>query len=203
MPTKTSSIEVIQQKKVIVKSEQALKEMEANGLLEPFTDYYTPDDDDVDDKNSLLVADYTVPEDTTYVTFDSLDIVEDGGIYDIAISGNTDGDIIMHVNGVNTGYYYSGALYHGSWTTYNAYGTSSFLITTGGYVSNITLQLAMRILSLNSLSSVILSGSYGIFINQGRLLNTDNVTRITLSGTINAGTSIKIYKRATNSPIRS
>lgn len=43
MADKTSSTEVTQQKKVFVKSEAVLKEMEANGQLEPFTDYYTPE----------------------------------------------------------------------------------------------------------------------------------------------------------------
>ena len=45
MATKTSSTEVTQQKKVIVKSEEALNEMAKNGLIEPFTDYYTPEED--------------------------------------------------------------------------------------------------------------------------------------------------------------
>lgn len=46
MATKTESTEITQPKKVFVKSEQALDEMEANGQLEPFTDYYTPDESD-------------------------------------------------------------------------------------------------------------------------------------------------------------
>lgn len=44
MATKIQSIEVTQQRKVFVKSEQALKEMQSNGQLEPNTDYYTPEE---------------------------------------------------------------------------------------------------------------------------------------------------------------
>lgn len=45
MATKTSSTEIIQQKEVFVKSNEVLKEMERAGQLEPYTKYYTPDDD--------------------------------------------------------------------------------------------------------------------------------------------------------------
>ena len=48
MATKTERTEITQQKKVFVKSEEALDEMEANGQLEPFTDYYTDSEDDSD-----------------------------------------------------------------------------------------------------------------------------------------------------------
>ena len=44
MATKIESTEITQPKKVYVKSEEALDEMESNGQLEPFTDYYTDDD---------------------------------------------------------------------------------------------------------------------------------------------------------------
>lgn len=46
MATKIESTEITQPKKVFVKSEEALDEMEANGQLEPFTDYYTDDEQD-------------------------------------------------------------------------------------------------------------------------------------------------------------
>ena len=146
-----------------------------------------------------LVAEYTLTEDRQSITFNNLDLVADGGVYDIAISGNTDGEVRLNINGANSGYYYAGMLYHGSPTTKEAYGTSGFLISIGGYVSNITLQLAMEIITLNSISSIILSGSYGNFINQGRLFNKTNINSITISATtLSAGTSIKIYKRASN-----
>lgn len=45
MATKTETTEVIQQKKVYVKSEEILNEMEDKGQLEPLTEYYTSDDD--------------------------------------------------------------------------------------------------------------------------------------------------------------
>ena len=48
MADKTSSTQVTQQKKVFVKSEAVLKKMEEQGLLEPFTEYYTPDGEDID-----------------------------------------------------------------------------------------------------------------------------------------------------------
>lgn len=47
MANKTHSAGVIQQKEVFVKSNAVLKEMERAGQLEPYTKYYTPDEDDV------------------------------------------------------------------------------------------------------------------------------------------------------------
>lgn len=44
MATKIERTEVSEPKKIYVKSEEALDEMEANGQLEPFTDYYTDDE---------------------------------------------------------------------------------------------------------------------------------------------------------------
>ena len=48
MADKISSTEVTQQKKVFVKSEEVLKKMEEDGQLEPFTDYYTPEETEMD-----------------------------------------------------------------------------------------------------------------------------------------------------------
>ena len=63
MATKTESTEVSQQKKVYVKSEEVLDEMEANGQLEPFTDYYTPDEEEINEKDWKLV--WTNPSPTS------------------------------------------------------------------------------------------------------------------------------------------
>lgn len=55
MATKIESTEITQQKKVYVKSEEALDEMEANGQLEPFTEYYT-DDEETDVSKTIEFA---------------------------------------------------------------------------------------------------------------------------------------------------
>ena len=87
MANKIESSEVSQQKKVFVKSEAVLDEMEASGQLEPFTDYYTDDEQDApfmpvgsiftsaipqEDARVHLLDGSTIPQNGVYATFANL-----------------------------------------------------------------------------------------------------------------------------------
>lgn len=85
MATKTQSTEVTQQKKVYVKSEAVLDEMEVNGQLKPFTDYYTDDEQDTPFMPIGLIFASAIPqEDARVHLLDGSTISQDGVYADFA-----------------------------------------------------------------------------------------------------------------------
>jgi microcystin-dependent protein len=50
-------------------------------------------------KSSRAVIDYTIPTDTTAVTISGLDLLADGGVYDVIITGNTDNANARYIYG--------------------------------------------------------------------------------------------------------
>ena len=159
----------------------------------------------VSSKSGLLVCDYTVPSDTSSITINGLDLVADGGVYDIVFAGGSvNGDLYLQTNSVTSGYYYSGFRFHiGSMTRRVYYGASEFLIGESSYNGVITMQVSNNTVYIDVHSSVVRSGDYGNFINNG-FAPVSNLTSIKIyATTIYAGMNFKIYKRASNSPIRS
>lgn len=203
MASKTE-YELSEPRKALIESDEVLDEMKQNGQLIPFTDYYTPDEDE---GSGQLVAEYTVSSNTTSVTISGLDINADGGVYDLIITGNASASVNMQafVSGQTsqsgTGFFISS----GSLTPQNVFNYMwAGYWDNNGVFGNITITC---IDGKVAMFSTVISGNV-ITYSKGNC-STSNITSITLSGantssiTINAGTKIKIYKRATNSPTRS
>lgn len=86
MASKTQSTNVTQQKKVYVKSENAFKQMKANGQLEPNTEYYTPDDGDAVFMPVGAIFSSAIPQTDARVHLLDGSIISQTGIYaDFAI----------------------------------------------------------------------------------------------------------------------
>ena len=197
MPTKTESTEVSQNKKVFVKSEAVLKQMQEQGLLEPFTDYYTPDEDEV--KDDLFYSGSVSGSSTHTITKDFED-----GIYDIVISGtsNTGLDLFLIPNTTSkTTYGNMIASYNNVAPSSGSGNETNFNVGTAGNsyaIFHITMTVNNGIVIIES-NSICNAG--GVIYRRNIMRFGDgygNVTKLVFS-TNNTGTlsmNFKIYKRS-------
>lgn len=119
MATKTE-YEVDESINAYVKDEETLRQMQEDGQLKPFSNYFTPDEDEYK-KNLLIDTSYSSGVVHTIAT----NLTE--GTYDIFITGNasTGTDMYFYVNGDQSETYF--------WNAYQTYHASNS-VTGGGEV---------------------------------------------------------------------
>lgn len=153
-----------------------------------------------------LVAEYTLEEDTAQIDIQGLDIVADGGVYDIVVAGHTNNSsqsIHMRINEDEVGPYYYGTS-TGSYTTNRSY------IDTGcGGESNSYDGFSTTTLYCNGNNAILwhtISNSIGGSnegkgsIKFGMIQTHSNITSLQFleayrNSNLVAGTTVKIYKR--------
>lgn len=184
MADKISSTEVTQQKKVFVKSEAVLKEMEEQGLLEPFTDYYTPDEDE---ESSSVIVDYIVPSNTSQVNITGLDIIGDGGVYEISFYSHLGMNDYLYMrfnNKADAGYYDRYNTFMDNPISRYLASQSSFVVGAFPKIANITLLYfgsnAGNGVGVYANGQGIVSGQYATFLTMGNSSSDTNITSIQL-----------------------
>lgn len=151
-----------------------------------------------------LVAEYTLEEDAAQIDIQGLDIVADGGVYDIVLAGhtkNSNQSIHMRINEDETGPYYYGT--NASYTTNKTYvDTGCGDSTTYDGFATITLycngnNTILWHIIVNSRSG---SSGAGGSIKYGMLTTHSNITSLQFleaygNKNLAAGAKVKIYKR--------
>lgn len=147
-----------------------------------------------------LVAEYTSTSDLAQIDITGLDMLIDGGVYDVVlISDNSSSStygLAMRVNGIEE------AVYHNRSDSTSSTNVYSYIDTGNGTrevgVSFMTLAIfgeyvGVKITSINPNGSDVSSSSYTVYIE------TTNITSMTFydrgNGNIKSGFNIKIYKR--------
>lgn len=172
---------------------------DAEGKLHKISGNFNPSYD-----VSQLVAEKTVTSNTQTFTIDKLDIIRDGGVYDVVIVGNASTSVNMQIS-VSGQTYPSGTgffLSAGQLTANNNY---SYMWA--GYWDNNACFCNMTVTCINGLVGIFSTTIAGNVITYSKgTCGTSNITSITLNtGTssvnILAGTTVKIYKRMANATV--
>lgn len=214
-------------------SEEQLLEMEKNGTVPPNEEFFTPEDDsdilhaaadasnlrDTDVKawqeklgNPLLVASLTTTAEQRVISFDNLNLREDGGVYTFLLTTNqtTAGYPNITVNDINTGYskttIFTNALSDGAVAVEGYAAENQAFWGVGNMLGRFMLEgtltlIADYIVFCSTIAHTTKSNYHSTYINGGALV-TDNITKLTFSApspdsAFPAGTTIKIYKKAT------
>lgn len=151
-----------------------------------------------DDEISKQIVDYTVSQTTNEITFDNLNLNDDGGVYEIYITGSINGLLRLKLNNSDSGHSASGFRFYISGVArIVAYGSGYFELGENCYVNQITLSSSgNNVVAINSIGSMTSSGDYGNFINQGNYDVSNNITSLKFfNATITQGTRIRIYKK--------
>lgn len=151
-----------------------------------------------------LVAEYTLEEDTAQIDIQGLDIVADGGVYDIVLAGHTKDSsqsIHMRINGDEVGPYY-----YGTDASYTA--SSTYINTNCGESSSydgfatITLYcngnntILWRIIANSRKGNSSAGGSmrYGMITTHSNIISLQFLEAYG-NKNLAAGMTVKIYKR--------
>lgn len=161
-----------------------------------FQDFYT--NIMIDTKET--VVDYVVEEDTPQIDIENLDLISDGGLYELVIIGGTDSSsdnvgIGLRINGVETGYY--GRQYSSNSGSNRAYmnigcgGTGGTTIAWFGFFNE-----KLRVTTIGSYGSAV---PHFVNFTHNTISNINTMSFFlpdgSLSSGIKAGTQIKIFKR--------
>lgn len=159
--------------------------------------------------SSIKIVDLTTESDATSILIDGLDLIADGGVYDIVFNGKatTGSELSMRVNDISTNAY--------RYCSYSQYITQNAATFGGGLakanfgLGDLFTQSGTYMITINKTPSAlhIYSNGFALDSGQGYLRNrsgvvetVENLTSITFMSGSNfvAGANIKIYKRATN-----
>jgi len=163
--------------------------------------------DDVGNEGNL-VAEVTVTSGTTSVKIDGLDLVADGGVYDIVITWqpvNTTADYAyLKLNTSTSGYAWIEKYYPSYAGEYN-YNASNFRIGhSGSYEAFSVLTLVKSNVSGSGVFFESINGSFGSaqysmnFVGTNATISNVTSMTFTMAQSFKTGTRIKIYKRSTN-----
>ena len=163
-------------------------------------------------QNKLLIKDYIVMSNTNSFVISDLDLVGDGGIYDVVITQLGAGELassVLRVNNVSTGYYNTVNRSWGSVATtgplnmqgYYWHNEASFAygeLKDGIYGTSImTIIDGIDCIHFSSIQKLVGSGIQYCGDYCSMVYTTENLTSLTFI-TVNgfaAGTNVKIYKR--------
>lgn len=151
-------------------------------------------------KTSSTIFDYIVPSATTQVNITGLDIVADGGLYEITIQGGVYDYLYMRVNNN------SSSIYYDRYNVFRDSPLSTYLSAQTAFIACADTNIAKIYVGLYNGDSVrmfgegqgIVSGQYSTFLTMGMSsTTTGNITSIQLfsgESQIQAGTRITVKK---------
>jgi hypothetical protein len=154
--------------------------------------------------NNNIIVDYTVPSDTSQVNIDGLDIIGDGGVYEISFYSHLGMNDYLYMrfnNKADAGYYDRYNTFMDSPISRYLAAQSSFVVGAFPKIANITLLYfgsnAGNGVGVYANGQGIVSGQYATFLTMGNSSSDTNITSIQLfsmNSNIPAGTRI-IVKR--------
>jgi hypothetical protein len=166
--------------------------------------------------SSTKIVDITTTTDATSISIDELDLIADGGVYDIVFNGKatTAADLFMRVNDISTNNYnYTILQFYNNLGTVTGGGSQSQTFFSIGSIWDVLTGINLTLTQKDENNLIMYFNEYGMDasytygrVGGGIRPTTATITKITIytaSSNIKAGSNIKIYKRSTNSPTRS